>query len=178
MNRYQFEDLISEYIENQLSLSKRKEFEAYLKKNPDSEELVYSIKDNIKKLNKMPQLTTSSTFNERLMESVGKSNYNPNEDKLNKIIFGFTPAYASLMMGLVVAFIFISVQLINPSSDPQQFQSEYLTDEQSPRNVSNSNNIDNNQNQDLVEAIDDSIKADSSIQIKRDFSNKIQFVND
>ena len=28
MNRYQFEDLISEYIENELSLSKRKEFEA------------------------------------------------------------------------------------------------------------------------------------------------------
>ena len=103
MNRYQFEDLISEYIENQLSLSKRKEFEAYLKKNPDSEELVYSIKDNIKKLNKMPQLTTSSTFNERLMESVGKSNYNPNEDKLNKIIFGFTSSCSICVIAFFIA---------------------------------------------------------------------------
>ena len=36
MNRYQFEDLISEYIENELSLSKRKEFETYLEENPVS----------------------------------------------------------------------------------------------------------------------------------------------
>ena len=34
MNRYQFEDLISEYIENELSFSKRKEFESFLKDEP------------------------------------------------------------------------------------------------------------------------------------------------
>ena len=34
MNRYQFEDLISEYIDNEITLSKRKEFEDYMKDNP------------------------------------------------------------------------------------------------------------------------------------------------
>ena len=29
MNRYEFEDLISDYLENELSFSKRKEFENY-----------------------------------------------------------------------------------------------------------------------------------------------------
>ena len=86
MNRYQFEDLISEYIENELSLSKRKEFEAYLKNNPDSEELVNSIRENIKSLNQMPRTSTSSTFNERLLDSIDK--HNPSEGKQNNIIFG------------------------------------------------------------------------------------------
>ena len=40
MNRYQFEDLISEYIENKLTLSKRKEFEGYMVEHPDSRALV------------------------------------------------------------------------------------------------------------------------------------------
>ena len=40
MNRHQFEDLISSYIENEITLSKRKEFERYMKDNPDSVELV------------------------------------------------------------------------------------------------------------------------------------------
>jgi len=176
MNRYQFEDLISEYIENELSLSKRKEFEAYLKNNPDSEELVNSIRENIKSLNQMPRTSTSSTFNERLLDSIDK--HNPSEGKQNNIIFGFTPAYASLMMCLVVAFIFISVQLINPSSDNQQFQSGHLTNNQLPKNLNPSNNIVNNQSQDLVDTRDDSMKTDSTIQVKKDFSKKIQLVND
>ena len=39
MNRYQFEDLISSYIDNEITLSKRKEFEKYMKesKNPSYE---------------------------------------------------------------------------------------------------------------------------------------------
>ena len=47
MNRYQFEDLISEYIDNELPLGKRKEFEDYLSNNTDAEALVNSIRSNI-----------------------------------------------------------------------------------------------------------------------------------
>ena len=36
MDRYQFEDLISDYIENNLSMSQRKEVESYLEDNPDA----------------------------------------------------------------------------------------------------------------------------------------------
>ena len=48
MNRYQFEDLISEYIENELPLSKRKEFELYLNKNPEAVSVIESVKLNLK----------------------------------------------------------------------------------------------------------------------------------
>ena len=64
MNRYQFEDLISEYIENEITLSKRKEFEDYMKDNPDSEKLVSAIKGNIIKLNQIPKLKVKSSFND------------------------------------------------------------------------------------------------------------------
>ena len=33
MNRYEFEDKISDYLENQLSVSERKAFEEYIKDN-------------------------------------------------------------------------------------------------------------------------------------------------
>ena len=36
MDRYQFEDAISAYLENELSLSERQEFETYMNGNPDA----------------------------------------------------------------------------------------------------------------------------------------------
>ena len=35
MNRYQYEDLISSYIDNEITLSKRKEYERYRENNRD-----------------------------------------------------------------------------------------------------------------------------------------------
>ena len=36
MDRYQFEDAISAYLENDLSLSERKAFESYMNENADA----------------------------------------------------------------------------------------------------------------------------------------------
>ena len=36
MNRYEFENLISDYLEGELSFSKRKEIESYLEENQDA----------------------------------------------------------------------------------------------------------------------------------------------
>ena len=47
MNQYQFEDLISEYVENKLTLSKRKEIEEYLKENPKAVIKVNQVRENI-----------------------------------------------------------------------------------------------------------------------------------
>ena len=47
MDRFEFEDLISAYIENDLPLNKRKEIEAYLYKNPSQYKLVDQIAYNI-----------------------------------------------------------------------------------------------------------------------------------
>jgi anti-sigma-K factor RskA len=70
MNRYQFEDLISEYIENELSLSKRKEFETYLEENPDARELVESIRTNMAQMKTIPKVIVSPDFNDRLLARI------------------------------------------------------------------------------------------------------------
>ena len=57
MNRYQFEDLISDYLENKLSIPKRKEFEDYLDSNSQYGEIVESVRNtmnSIKSMNPVP----------------------------------------------------------------------------------------------------------------------------
>ncbi|SVA97204.1 uncharacterized protein METZ01_LOCUS150058, partial [marine metagenome] len=70
MNRYQFEDLISEYIENELSLSKRKEFEAYLEMHPDAKNLVESITKTREEMNSFPIRKVFPGFNKRLTAKI------------------------------------------------------------------------------------------------------------
>ena len=40
MDRYQFEDAISAYLDNELNLSDRQAFESYMNANPDAKALV------------------------------------------------------------------------------------------------------------------------------------------
>ena len=57
MNRYQFEDLISDYLENKLSIPKRKEFEDYLDSNSQYREIIESVRNtmnSIKSMNPVP----------------------------------------------------------------------------------------------------------------------------
>ena len=51
MNRYEFEDKISDYIENQLSVSERKAFEEYINENKEGRDLLHSITKTINVIN-------------------------------------------------------------------------------------------------------------------------------
>ena len=67
MNSYQFEDLISDYLENSLSISKRKQFETYLNNEIGAKEKVDQIKQNMIILGSLNQVTVSKEFNDDLM---------------------------------------------------------------------------------------------------------------
>ena len=56
MNRYQFEDLVSDYIENQLKSNQRKQFDEYLEKNKDAQEIIDSVVSNISDTKKISQI--------------------------------------------------------------------------------------------------------------------------
>ena len=47
MNRYKFEDSISSYLDNEMSLSERQEFEDYMNQNPEAKSLVENVRNNI-----------------------------------------------------------------------------------------------------------------------------------
>jgi len=73
MDRYQFEDLISDYIENQLNLSKRKEFEQYLNAHPDAKRLVDSVRSTMVSLHNLSPVQTSPDFMNKLRRRLNRN---------------------------------------------------------------------------------------------------------
>ena len=178
MNSYQFEDLISSYIDNEITLSKRKEFERYMKDNPDSEKLVSTIKGNIVKLNQIPRLKVKSSFNDTLKSKIDDLNSNPRLGKDRNLIFGFSPLNASLLSGLFICFIIITFQLINPNFDYQQTSESQFVNNELSKDIIPSNNFNKVIDSDLVDVKEDTIKSEKNKQDRKDLTNKIQLVND
>ena len=179
MNRYQFEDLISEYIENELSLSKRKEFETYLEENPDARGLVESIRTNMAQMKIIPKVIVSPDFNDRLLTRIQSDHTRLDIPIASQhTIFGFTPIYASLMTGLVIAFVFVSMQLVSPGDDGIPSQTQFYA-EDSGLGLSNQS-LKNVKNRipDLADTDADSSLENNKIKSKKDFSKQMHFVND
>ena len=117
MERYQFEDLISDYIENKLPVAKRKEFEAFMEENLEAKKQIDSIRSLLNSMKDLPEIKTSDNFMENLMKKVefeknrpSKNIYvNPNR---MKTYFGFTPVYATVMSCLIVALVVVALQLM------------------------------------------------------------------
>ena len=178
MNRYQFEDLISSYIENEITLSKRKEFERYMKDNPNSMELVSAIKNNIKKLNQVPRIKVKSSFNDNLKSKIDDLNSNPKIGKANDLIFGFSPLNASFLSGLCIAFIIITFLLINPNFTYQQTSESKVVNNGLSNNLTTPRSPNKVIDSDLADVKDDTLKSEMNKKERKDFTNKIQLVND
>jgi len=127
MDRYQFEDEISEYIENNLSIAKRKEFEQYLSKHPEAKEQVNSVHSTIKILKKLPVVKTSSSFNYNLRQKLSAQSDVKSipQRKSAPNLFGFTPLTVGMMAFVLIAIVFVGIELIpsrtsNSVAIPQQ----------------------------------------------------------
>ena len=178
MNRYQFEDLISSYIDNEITLSKRKEFERYMEDNPDSEKLVNAIKGNIIKLNQIPRLKVKSSFNDTLKSKIDDFNSNPGIGKDKNLIFGFSPLNASFLSGLCIAFIVITFLLIDPNLTYQQTSESKVVNNGLSNNLNTFRNPNNVIDSELADVKEDTSKSEINKQDRKDLTNKIQLVND
>ena len=120
MDRYQFEGYISEYIENSLSIAKRKEFEQFLAVNPDSNELVETVRSTILHLKKLPAVKTSDDFMVKLQQRVAEQRdvIPALMEKRKPMIFGFTPLTASMMSLVILAIVFVGYELMPSGSNP------------------------------------------------------------
>tara|TARA_B000000557_G_C20794833_1_gene452752 strand:+ start:835 stop:1368 length:534 start_codon:yes stop_codon:yes gene_type:complete len=177
MNRYQFEDLISEYIENNLTLKKRKEFEAYMESHPEALLKVDEIRQTLKMLNSLKKVNASDNFNDELLLKL-KEKENLNDLLPKQTLFGFTPIHASLMTGLVIIFIFISSQLINTLSSDSPYKNNFSAKDANPV-LQDQSLIKNNLNLTEKTEMDyDSTSVEPSPDPKKELSNKIHFVKD
>ena len=173
MNRYEFENLISDYLEGELSFSKRKEFELYLEGDENAKILFLKVKDTLIKMKKVEKISTSENFNSKLLSKIkDKTPVMPNH-RTN--IFGLSPLYASIFSSLCLVVIFISYSLIAPgSSSKSDIEYSLSTVEKTQKSVQsqlvkNNNNFTTNDKSDSSDV--------NSKKFKPKKNNKIKFVN-
>jgi len=115
MNRYEFEDKISDYIDNQLSSSERKAFEKYVEENPEAGELLSSTKNVIDLIKSQKKIKTSENFMPNLIDKVKAYKKAPAQSikSQNKnMFFGLSPMNSALMGVFIFSFVFLLVNII------------------------------------------------------------------
>tara|TARA_B100001175_G_C19282076_1_gene529295 strand:+ start:168 stop:638 length:471 start_codon:yes stop_codon:yes gene_type:complete len=113
MDYNKFEDRISDWIENSMDIKERREFEKFLKENPQYQSKIDSVRDAIISMNNTPSLKVSENFDKNLNSKIKAL------DKTNKAstgIFGFSRQnFAYLTFSLMCIFM-LSAYLLQPSN--------------------------------------------------------------
>ena len=173
MNRYEFENLISDYLDGELSFSKRKEFESYLEKNEDARLLFLRVKNTLNDMKNAEKISTSDNFNSKLLSKIkAKAPLMPN-DRSN--IFGLSPLYASIFSSLCLIVIFISYSLIVPKPTSNSNLEYSLVPIDKSQKDAQSSIVKNNTSftdNDRSDSLDVNTK-----EYKPNKKNKIKFVN-
>lgn len=172
MNRYQFEDLISDYIENKIKSNDKNNFENYINDNKEARDLVDSIKSNMEAFKNIPKIKVNENFKEKLLFKVkNKKNKIVKNRSSKALMFGFTRSQLLFSLILVFIFSFTSYELLselfyqnsnNNIMITNNFDIDHTNKPESPANINNldSNFTKNSNNRDI------------------DYSKNIKFVND
>ena len=177
MDRYQFEDLISAYIENELSLSKRKEVESYLAENPLEEKLIKQVSLNIKTLKNSPKIVAKENFNKRLLERIKSEN--PNlalRSKGEKTLYGFSVFHASILISSFAVLLMLFLEITNLGPSLQNRGNNKFVDNKNildKKEIIKQSDEEDFQKTNFTDAKNDTVKKE-----KRDFSRNIKYVND
>ena len=110
MDRYQFEDCLSDYLENNLSSSKRKEFEEYLKAHSSGEELVDSVRELMDSMKSMSGIKASPDFMGKLQQRIeAEKNRLSLQSPEKRTYLGFAPFHLGMMVVVLVGLIFVGM---------------------------------------------------------------------
>jgi len=140
-----YNQLISKYIDNELSSDEKKSFEDYMKSNDDFANKVNKIKNNILLFKNISKFETSKDFIQNLNEQISKKQSN---------LFSFLPDYkTSLSFAFSLAILFFI--MINYGEKDSNYIAKQSKSEQN-----------------LLESKIDSLKSDD-FQIKQVKGSKI-----
>lgn len=173
MDRYQFEDLISDYIENNLSMSQRKEFETYLENYPKAKEQVESVNQLMGSMKSMQVVMTSNSFVDDLYNRIAAEKKAKSVVKTTRSFAGYTPLMAGLSAVVVIAIVVLGLEFMPVNTNQAGFQ-PYMA-EGKELNMPDNNGISQDG---LVEADDDSTEIDVTNTQKHDFEERIHLVGD
>ena len=178
MDRYKFEDSISAYIDNELNLTDRQEFEDYIQLNPDAKSLLDDIINNMDLIKGLPKVKTSSSFMPKLLDRIEFEKNKPSTKVINKpsnTVLGFTPLYASIMSVLIISFITVGYTLWSENmNNPNQLPNFNGNISGTPSIDSPTKNINNNQT--FVSTTSDSADTTNNKRTKVNLDGKVNFV--
>ena len=173
MNRYEFESLISDYIEGELAFNKREEFEAYMREDISAKTLLNDVDKTLNEMKDIKGVATSDDFNSKLLLKVRDKTLPIGNNKNS--VFGFTPFYASIFSSLCIAIFILGYTFIPNSND-----------------IISNTNYSNNLNQKMLDGpvikkyndgadLASDVSADSVKKNDKNYkigkNNKIKFVN-
>ena len=110
MDYNKFEDRISRWIENDMDVKERKEFEKFLSDHPEYQLKVDEVRNTISIMNETPVLKVSSDFDANLNQRLEALSLNK---KTRKGVFGFSNqnfAYLTLALGAIFVLTLFLVQ--------------------------------------------------------------------
>lgn len=174
MDRYQFEDLISDFIENKLSMNQRKDFETYLEENPEAMQQLNSVKQVIASMKSMPEVSTSTDFMKNLHKRIAAEKEAQSVVKTTRSFAGYTPLMASLSGVVVVAVVLLGLEFMPEATNQATFTptiAEQQVDDLPVVPTQTNDAI-------LAESEDDSTEVDEDIPNTTDFKDRIQLVGD
>ena len=174
MDRYQFEDLISDFIENKLSMIQRKDFETYLDENPEALQQLDSVKQVIASMKSMPEVSTSTDFMKNLNKRIAAEKETQSVVKTTRSFAGYTPLMASLSAVVVVAVVLLGLEFIPEATNQATF-----TPTMAEQQVDDLPILPTQPNDELLaENEDDSTHVDEDMPNTTDFKDRIQLVGD
>ena len=159
MDYNKFEDRISRWIENDMDVKERKEFEKFLSDHPEYQSKVEEVRNTISIMNETPVLKVSSDFDANLNQRLEALSLNKNT---RKGVFGFSNqnfAYLTLALGA----IFVLTSFLIQSNSTYMFADQELDNKEilSPSDsLESKEEMDDMKDIDLLNNIDGSFVND------------------
>jgi hypothetical protein len=159
MDYNKFEDRISRWIENDMDVKERKEFEKFLSDHPEYQLKVEEVRNTISIMNETPVLKVSSDFDANLNQRLEALSLNK---KTRKGVFGFSNqnfAYLTLALGA----IFVLTSFLIQSNSTYMFADQELDNKEilSPSDsLESDEEMDDMKDIDLLNNIDGSFVND------------------
>ena len=128
MNRYDFENHISAYLEGDLNEKEIKEFETIMNEFPDCKEKYLSIKSLISKINNLPKVKARDSFMDELNMKIEKQSKTSFASFFSIDLNNLKPVPTMAFATVAIILIYTSVKLFDNDNSLYQYPGESNAD--------------------------------------------------
>ena len=163
MNRYDFEDHISAYLDGDLNTEEIKEFERIIEEFPDCNEKYLSVRSLISKINSLPKMKARDSFVDELNIKIAHYEENKKEGYFSFLSIDLSrlrSAPAVAFATVVVVLLFTSIRLFDVGT-----LSSADTDSPTTSDISEADNEENADTTDSLYIDDENLVPNTKINL-------------